>query len=48
MLGAVAYGGVSSLLFRKGKLPQAELGEALVDGQFYACGLLALLGTLPW
>ena len=46
ILGAVIYGGTSSLLFRRGKLPQAELGEALIDGQFYACALLAFLGTL--
>ncbi len=45
MLAAVAYSGLCVALFCRGQLPEAELGEALVDGGFYACGLLALLSA---
>jgi len=43
MLAAVVYYGFCVALFHKGQLPESELGEALVDGKFYACGLLALV-----
>ncbi|MBS3763912.1 MAG: UbiA family prenyltransferase, partial [Planctomycetes bacterium] len=43
MLFVAAYGGLSFQLFRRGKLPRAELGEALIDTKFYLCGLLAFL-----
>ena len=46
MLLAVAYGAMTFLLFHSGRLPRAELGEALIDGKFYLCGLLAAAGYL--
>ena len=41
MLISVAYSAFCFLLFHKGKLPETELGEALIDGKFYTCGLVA-------
>jgi 4-hydroxybenzoate polyprenyltransferase len=46
MLVPVAYSGVCFALFRRGKLPEGELGEALLDGIFYACGLVAAGGLV--
>jgi 4-hydroxy-3-methylbut-2-enyl diphosphate reductase len=43
MLIPVCYSAVCSLMFHRGRLPEAELGEALIDGKFYACGLVALV-----
>ncbi len=42
MVGAVGYGAGVSTLFNRGQLPQGELGEALIDGQFYVCALLVM------
>ena len=33
-------------LYERGKLPEGLLGEALIDGAFYLCGILALLWVL--
>lgn len=44
MLVSVACSAFCFSLFHKGKLPEAELGEALIDATFYACGLVALIG----
>jgi hypothetical protein len=46
LLAAVAYGAAVLFLFRKLRLPDADAGEALLDGQFYLCGLLALVTLL--
>jgi len=43
MLIPVGYSAVCSWMFHRGRLPEAELGEALVDSKFYACGLVALI-----
>jgi len=46
MLLAVAWSALWLVLFHKGRLPETELGEALVDSKFYLCGLLALAATV--
>jgi len=45
LLGAVGYSAFWSIEFHRGRLPEAELGEALIDAKFYICGLLALAGS---
>jgi len=42
MLMAVAWSGLCVLMFHRRRLPETELGEALIDAKFYLCGLLGL------
>lgn len=46
MLVPMAYSGLCFLLFHVRRLPEGEAGEAMIDGTFYACGLLALMDLL--
>jgi len=46
MLITVGYSGLCFLVFHRGKLPAGDLGEAIIDGTFYVCGLVALADYL--
>ncbi|MDP6439888.1 MAG: 4-hydroxy-3-methylbut-2-enyl diphosphate reductase [Candidatus Brocadiia bacterium] len=46
MLIPLAYWGVCFLLLHRGKLPEGEPAEVMIDAVFYGCGLMALAGFL--
>ena len=46
LLLAVAYWAACYVKLHRGRFPEAELGEALIDAKFYLCGLLALGSSL--
>jgi len=46
MLLAVLWSALCLVLFHQRRLPETELGEALIDSRFYLCGLIALAATL--
>ncbi|MDP6107224.1 MAG: UbiA family prenyltransferase [Candidatus Brocadiia bacterium] len=46
MLIPLAYWGVCFLLLHRGKLPEGELAEVMIDAAFYGCGLMALVEPL--
>jgi (E)-4-hydroxy-3-methyl-but-2-enyl pyrophosphate reductase len=46
LLAPVAWAYACFVAFRQGKLPEAELGESIVDAKFYLCGLLAIAASL--
>ncbi len=45
LLIAVGYWAACYGQLHRGRLPEAELGEALIDAKFYLCGLLALASS---
>ncbi len=48
LLIGVAYWAAAYVQLCRGKLPEAQLGEAVIDTKFYLCGLLALWSTVLW
>jgi len=46
LLGVVAYSALCFARFQRRHMPEAELGEALIDAKFYLCGLLAGVATM--
>jgi len=46
LLPLVPYAALYFLLFHFRRLPEGEIGEALIDGKFYFCGLLAALWAI--
>ena len=46
LLLLVPYAALYFLLFHLRRLPEGEVGEALIDGKFYFCGLLAVLWSV--
>lgn len=39
----VVFGMLNAVMFRRNGLPEAELGEAMIDGQFYLCAVLVYM-----